>query len=100
MLVPGFPKGISGPALTDLFREQSIHHGTTIHTETISKVDLSSRPFKLYAEYSDAPIFASSLIIATGATARRIPDLPGEAEVIVFSDLFPRYHLTQRISST
>ncbi|KAJ3002618.1 UNVERIFIED_CONTAM: thioredoxin-disulfide reductase [Siphonaria sp. JEL0065] len=74
---PGFPKGISGPDLTDLFRAQSTHHGTTIITETISSVDLSSRPFKLLPENSDSPIHAKSIIIATGATARRM-NLPGE----------------------
>ncbi|KAJ3114630.1 thioredoxin-disulfide reductase [Physocladia obscura] len=75
---PGFPNGISGPALTDLFRAQSVHHGTTIHTETIARVDLSARPFKLYSEANpDFPILASSLIIATGATARRM-NIPGE----------------------
>ncbi|KAJ3193142.1 thioredoxin-disulfide reductase [Irineochytrium annulatum] len=76
---PGFPKGISGPEMMDLFREQSVHHGTTIHSETISKIDLSSRPFKLWREdhESEPPILARSVIIATGATARRM-HIPGE----------------------
>ncbi|KAI8833891.1 hypothetical protein BC829DRAFT_422422 [Chytridium lagenaria] len=76
---PGFPKGISGPDMMDLFREQSVHHGTQIHTETISKVDLKSWPFKLWLEgkETDLPILARSLIIATGATARRMR-IPGE----------------------
>ncbi|KAJ3070352.1 thioredoxin-disulfide reductase [Podochytrium sp. JEL0797] len=78
-LVPGFPKGISGPDLTDLFRAQSTNCGTTIITETISSVDLSSRPFKLFPESSDEPIHASSVIISTGATARRM-GIPGESE--------------------
>ncbi|KAI8611016.1 thioredoxin-disulfide reductase, partial [Chytriomyces sp. MP71] len=75
---PGFPKGISGPELTDLFRAQSEHHGTTILTETIASVDLSSRPFKLFTENEpDTPILAHSLIVATGATAKRM-HIPGE----------------------
>ncbi|KAJ3211776.1 thioredoxin-disulfide reductase [Dinochytrium kinnereticum] len=76
---PGFPKGISGPDMMDLFREQSVHHGTTIHTETISKVDLKTWPFKLWLENKEAepPLLARSLIVATGATARRMR-IPGE----------------------
>src|SRR5262245_11451073 len=42
---PGFPKGISGPTLMDHMREQSMHHGTRILTETVESVDLSQRPF-------------------------------------------------------
>ncbi|KAJ3206663.1 thioredoxin-disulfide reductase [Entophlyctis luteolus] len=75
---PGFPKGISGPSLMDQFREQSVHHGTKIVTETIESVDLSSRPFKLFSESDpNTPILAQTLIIATGATARRMK-IPGE----------------------
>lgn len=59
-------------------RAQSIRFGTSIITETIERVDLSSRPFKLYSEDSpDTPHTASALIIATGASARRL-NLPGE----------------------
>ncbi len=59
-------------------RAQSLRFGTKIVTETISRVDLSSRPFKLYSEDSpNSPHTASALIIATGASARRL-DLPGE----------------------
>ncbi|GAA5964509.1 hypothetical protein JCM21900_000623 [Sporobolomyces salmonicolor] len=76
---PGFPEGIRGPEMMDLFRAQSLRFGTTIHTETISKVDLSSRPFKLWREGSEQeePETCDSLIIATGASARRM-FLPGE----------------------
>ena len=62
-------------------RAQSERFGTEIISETISKVDLSSRPFKFWTEYadspSDTPHTADALIIATGASARRL-DLPGE----------------------
>lgn len=59
-------------------RAQSVRFGTKILSETIERVDLSSRPFKLYSEDSpQTPHTASALIIATGASARRL-DLPGE----------------------
>jgi thioredoxin reductase (NADPH) len=74
---PGFPEGIDGTKLTQLFREQSVKYGTTIFTETITKVDLSSRPFKLYAD--DTLIEAETVIIATGATAKRM-NIKGEHE--------------------
>lgn len=56
--------------MMDLFRAQSLRFGTTIHTETISKVDLSSRPFKYWREGAEQedPETADTLIIATGAS--------------------------------
>lgn len=76
---PGFPEGIGGPEMMDLFRKQSVRFGTFIHTETITKVDLSQRPFRIWREgyEEDAPVLAHSLIISTGATAKRL-HLPGE----------------------
>ena len=76
---PGFPEGISGPEMMDRFRAQSMRFGTTIHTETISKVDFSQRPFRLWREglESEAAVLARSVVIATGATAKRL-HLPGE----------------------
>ncbi len=55
----------------DKFRAQSVRFGTEIHTVTISKVDLSSRPFKFWREYAEdqAPELTETLIIATGASA-------------------------------
>lgn len=67
---PGFPEGIDGTKLTQLFREQSIKYGTKIMTQTITKVDFSSRPFKLWS--NDEFIEAQAVIIATGATAKRM----------------------------
>jgi len=60
-------------------REQSERFGTTIITETVSKVDLSKRPFKYWLEYCEEedPSTADALIFATGASARRL-HLPGE----------------------
>lgn len=72
---PGFPKSISGPELMERMREQSIKCGTDIKTQTVEKVDLKKRPFKVYA---DGKVYeAQTLIIATGATAKRL-NVPGE----------------------
>lgn len=79
---PGFPEGIMGPELMDKMREQSLRFGTQIFTETIETVDLSEKPFKIYrnADKSDAkPVLASALIIATGATAKKM-DIPGAGD--------------------
>lgn len=74
---PGFPTGIDGTELMNLMRQQSINSGCRIETKTVEKVDMSSRPFKVYAQGEDTPRLAHSLIIATWATAKRL-GLPGE----------------------
>lgn len=76
---PGFPEGIGGTAMMDKFRAQSERFGTTIHTETISKVDLSQRPFKFWREGKEGedPELADTIIMATGASAKRM-NIPGE----------------------
>ncbi|HJK91493.1 MAG TPA: thioredoxin-disulfide reductase [Polyangiaceae bacterium LLY-WYZ-15_(1-7)] len=67
---PGFPEGVMGPDLMDRMRKQSERFGTKIITETVNSVDLSSRPFKFEADGSSGE--AETLIIATGATAKRL----------------------------
>ena len=71
---PGFPEGIMGPELCERFRAQSERFGTRIFTETVTKLDLSSRPFKYETE--DQKGEAKTIIISTGATAKR-DDVPG-----------------------
>jgi len=72
---PGFT-AISGPELMHRMREQAIHCGTRIRTETIAKVDFSHRPFQIWNE--DGEKFeAEAVILATGATAKRMM-VPGE----------------------
>jgi thioredoxin reductase (NADPH) len=74
---PGFT-AIGGPELMEKMREQSIHCGTRIRTETVTKVDLRHRPFKIWAE--DDMVEARTVIIATGATAKRM-HVPGEEKL-------------------
>lgn len=72
---PGFPDGIGGQAITDLFRKQSLRFGTRILTETVTAIDMSVRPFRITGEYGTDSL-ATSIVLATGATARRL-DIPG-----------------------
>ncbi|CAN3370718.1 thioredoxin reductase 1 [Diutina catenulata] len=76
---PGFPQGINGTTLMEQMRAQSERFGTKIITETITKVDFSQRPFKLWTEWNEEgePITTDAVIIATGASAKRM-HLPGE----------------------
>ncbi|MBI3454887.1 MAG: thioredoxin-disulfide reductase [Candidatus Rokubacteria bacterium] len=72
---PGFPEGIQGPELMQVFRKQSLRFETRIFTEDVTKVDLSRRPFAVASAQRE--LTTRALIIATGATARRL-NLPGE----------------------
>ncbi|KAF7185958.1 Thioredoxin reductase [Pseudocercospora fuligena] len=80
---PGF-KMIKGTTLMDQMRAQSEECGTEIVSQTVGKVDLSQRPFKYWLHpmgddenLEEETHTADSIIIATGAKARRL-DLPGE----------------------
>lgn len=68
---PGFPDGIMGPELCNKFREQSLRFGTRIFTETVNKLDLSKRPFKVWTDEKE--VTAQTVIVATGAVAKRLP---------------------------
>ena len=76
---PGFEHGIMGPKLMTEMTSQAERFGTSIVYETITKVDFSRRPFKLWADQKE--IHAKTVIIATGATAKTL-GLPGEAELM------------------
>ena len=74
---PGFPTGIDGSELMMHMRQQSLNSGTQIQTLTVDSVDLSSKPFKV--NVGNETYTADTLIIATGATAKRM-GIKGEAE--------------------
>jgi thioredoxin reductase (NADPH) len=64
---PGFPEGIDGPELMRRFREQAERFGTQLVDVDIERVDLSSRPFRIWARGTEYR--GQSVIIATGASA-------------------------------
>jgi thioredoxin reductase (NADPH) len=74
---PGFPEGLTGPKLMDRMKAQAERWGTECYTEDVTEVDLSQRPFVIKS--SEREVRAHSLIIATGATAKRL-NLPSEAQ--------------------
>ena len=77
---PGFPKGIQGPELVDLMREQARRFGAQVRFETVESVELGARPFHLTTD--DRRTYScDALIVATGARAKLL-DLPSESELM------------------
>jgi thioredoxin reductase (NADPH) len=72
---PGFPDGIAGPKLMELFKRQSARFGTEIISADVERVDLGAYPFKIWTD--ETHFEAQSVIVATGASARWL-DLPSE----------------------
>jgi thioredoxin reductase (NADPH) len=72
---PGFPDGIKGPEIMEMFKRQSERFGTEIISADVEKIELGKRPFRIHTD--DAVIEAESVIISTGARARWL-DLPSE----------------------
>lgn len=72
---PGFPEGVTGPDLMALFKKQSERFGTRIVSKTITKVDFSGQPLKLFS--NDEAFEAKTVIISTGADAKYL-GLPSE----------------------
>jgi thioredoxin reductase (NADPH) len=77
---PGFPDGITGPKLMELFRAQAERFGTVFHTEDCTRVELAGPVKRVWLESAAEPLEALSVIIATGAVARWL-DVPGEKEL-------------------
>lgn len=74
---PGFPEGILGPELVELFQKQAERFGAEIVFDSATEVDLSERPFKV-TTYG-GKYLAESLIITSGASVREL-GVPGETE--------------------
>lgn len=72
---PGFPQGITGPELMDRMKAQAVRWGAELFTEDVISVDMSQRPFVVRSQ--EREVKTHSIIIATGATAKRL-GLPSE----------------------
>jgi thioredoxin reductase (NADPH) len=75
---PGFPEGIMGPEMMELFRKQAERFGTRIVSSDVSRVDFSNRPF--IVSVGDDDYEARAVIVATGASARWL-EIPGEEKL-------------------
>lgn len=75
---PGFPDGVGGSELVDLFQKQAERFGTKLEFDTATDIDFSQRPFRV-STYS-GEYLAETLILTTGATPRHL-DVPGETEM-------------------
>ena len=75
---PGFADGILGPELMDQMEKQAARFGAEILPVHVTRVDLSDRPFGVWA--GDQEWRARTIVIATGATARWL-GVPGEEQL-------------------
>ena len=67
---PGFPEGIGGSELVELFQKQAERFGATVEFDTATEVDLSQHPFRVITYNTE--YVADALIISTGATPRHL----------------------------
>ncbi|KAK3410604.1 hypothetical protein EUGRSUZ_J02562 [Eucalyptus grandis] len=74
---PGFPDGILGRELIDRCRNQALRFGTQIFTETVTKVDFSASPFKVFTDLRT--VIADAVVVATGALVKRL-SFPGSGD--------------------
>jgi thioredoxin reductase (NADPH) len=77
---PGFPDGIGGMELVDLFQKQAERFGARIEFDLATEVDLSERPFNVKTQ-NGKQYLAETLIICTGASAIHL-NVPGENEFV------------------
>tara|TARA_Y100000389_G_scaffold160043_1_gene162068 strand:- start:4173 stop:5108 length:936 start_codon:yes stop_codon:yes gene_type:complete len=76
---PGFPDGILGPEMMDLFRKQAQKFGAKCMYKHVTSVDFSSSPFKIFVQEEE--YLAESIIISTGASAKML-GLEAEKELM------------------
>jgi thioredoxin reductase (NADPH) len=75
---PGFPTGVGGPELGELFQKQAEHFGAKVEFDMAHEVDLSQRPFKVTTDSGEYK--ADTLILSTGANPTHL-NVPGEVEL-------------------
>lgn len=75
---PGFPDGIKGPDIMELFKKQALRFGTQFISGDVDRVDFSARPFRVWVD--DQAIQSKTVIISTGAKAKWL-DLESEQKL-------------------
>src|SRR5512143_227543 len=75
---PGFPEGVGGAQLGELFQRQAEHFGAVTEFASANAVDLSQRPFRVDSD--NGVLLADTLIIGTGASSNQL-HVPGEVEL-------------------
>jgi thioredoxin reductase (NADPH) len=75
---PGFPTGVGGAELGELFQKQAEHFGAKVEFDMAHEVDLSHRPFKVTTDNGEYR--ADTLILSTGANPNHL-EVPGEVEL-------------------
>ena len=75
---PGFPEGVGGPQLGELFQKQAEHFGARVEFDSAHEVDLSKRPFKVTTDTGE--YLADTLIVTTGASSNQL-GIPGESDL-------------------
>jgi len=75
---PGFPEGVGGPELGELFQKQAEHFGAVTEFDLANAVDFSKRPFKVMTDNGE--YLADTVIISTGASPNHL-GIPGEEEL-------------------
>jgi len=78
---PGFPEGIMGPEMMQLFRDQAERFGTRFITDDATSVELASEPGAVHrVSVGDDVHEARAVILAMGADPRKL-GVPGEEEL-------------------
>jgi len=75
---PGFPEGVGGAQLGELFQKQAEHFGAKVEFDMAHEVDFSQRPFKVTTDNGEYK--ADTLILSTGANPTHL-NVPGEVEL-------------------
>ena len=77
---PGYPNGITGPAMMIELQEQAKRFGTDVRDGWITKVDFSGESHKVWVN-NDKQINCETVIISTGASAKYL-GLPSEQKYL------------------
>lgn len=76
---PGFPEGLTGPEMTEKFREQAEKFGTRLEYDEVVEVDFSGPPHRIITHSKEYE--AKAVIVATGAAPKKL-GVPGEKEYV------------------